>query len=263
MIQTIVLALIQSATEFLPVSSSAHLIIVPYLASWKDQGAAFDVAMHLGTLIAVIMYFRKDVINIISSAFLIFKKETILNSNIFLCLLVATIPALLFGFFIEVIFHADFRNVKILAIMLIVFGIILFLVDKLKPQNKNMKQITLKDALLIGLAQSLALIPGTSRSGISITMARFLGFNREDAARFSMLLSIPTILAAGAWTALKLFQTENIEVFNSQLFVGMIVATLGGMFAIWFLLAWLKKASFGIFAAYRIVLGGILLFLAL
>ena len=170
---------------------------------------------------------------------------------------------LLFGFFIEVIFHADFRNVKILAIMLIVFGIILFLVDKLKPQNKNMKQITLKDALLIGLAQSLALIPGTSRSGISITMARFLGFNREDAARFSMLLSIPTILAAGAWTALKLFQTENIEVFNSQLFVGMIVATLGGMFAIWFLLAWLKKASFGIFAAYRIVLGGILLFLAL
>ncbi len=263
MIQTIVLALIQSATEFLPVSSSAHLIIVPYLASWKDQGAAFDVAMHLGTLIAVIVYFRKDVINIISSAFLIFKKETILNSNIFLCLLVATIPALLFGFFIEVIFHADFRNVKILAIMLIVFGIILFLVDKLKPQNKNMKQITLKDALLIGLAQSLALIPGTSRSGISITMARFLGFNREDAARFSMLLSIPTILAAGAWTALKLFQTENIEVFNSQLFVGMIVATLGGMFAIWFLLAWLKKASFGIFAAYRIVLGGILLFLAL
>ena len=234
MIQTIVLALIQSATEFLPVSSSAHLIIVPYLASWKDQGAAFDVAMHLGTLIAVIVYFRKDVINIISSAFLIFKKETILNSNIFLCLLVATIPALLFGFFIEVIFHADFRNVKILAIMLIVFGIILFLVDKLKPQNKNMKQITLKDALLIGLAQSLALIPGT-----------------------------PTILAAGAWTALKLFQTENIEVFNSQLFVGMIVATLGGMFAIWFLLAWLKKASFGIFAAYRIVLGGILLFLAL
>ncbi len=261
MLQTIVLALVQSATEFLPISSSAHLIIIPYLSSWADQGMPFDVAMHIGTLAAVVIYFRKDVAAIIEGGFGVLRRQTGSKVNLFLCLTVATIPALLLGFVLEAVFHADFRSIKLLAFMLIFFGIILYLVDKLRPRTRTMAELTIKDAFYIGLAQAIALIPGTSRSGITMTMARYLGFNREDAARFSMLLSIPTISAAGLWTALKIYQAGDVGFLNPEVMLGMAVSAVGGILAIWFLLAWLKKASFGIFAAYRIALGVVLLFL--
>lgn len=262
MLQTIVLALVQSATEFLPISSSAHLIIVPYLSSWADQGMAFDVAMHIGTLLAVIIYFRKDVAAIVEGGFGVLRRQTGSKVNLFLCLVIATIPALAFGFLLEAVLHADFRSIKLLACTLIFFGIVLYVVDKLRPRTRTMAELTIKDAFYIGVAQAIALIPGTSRSGITMTMARYLGFNREDAARFSMLLSIPTISAAGLWTALKIFQAGDSSFFDMQVFIGMLVSALGGLAAIWFLLAWLKKASFGIFALYRIILGVVLLVIA-
>lgn len=263
MLHTIVLALVQSATEFLPVSSSAHLILVPRLMDWADQGLLTDVALHVGTLFAVMLYFRKDVLSMIRGGFDILRRSfSTADAKLALNLAVATIPALLFGFFFHDYIERTLRSEKVIATTAVVFGIVLYIADKVGKTSGTTASMGVKEALFVGLAQMLALIPGVSRSGITMTAARFLGIGREEAARFSMLLAVPTIGAAGAWTALKVFTApvgESVGVLS--LLTGVSVSFAGGALAISFLMNWLKKSSFAIFALYRVLLGLALFFI--
>ena len=257
MLQTVVLALVQSATEFLPVSSSAHLILVPYLSGWQDQGMAMDIALHMGTLFAVLGYFRKDVFSCIKGIGDIFKKRIETQyARLVLKLVVACIPVFFIGFFFHTYIEGHFRDPRIIAVTAIVFGVLLYFADRKGETDKNVDTIGLKDAFIIGAAQVLALIPGVSRSGITMTAARLLGVGRAEAARFSMLLSIPTIGAAGALGILQFFSNPVAgQLSGTMILWGMLIALVGGVFAIGFLMKWLKHSSFAIFAIYRILLG--------
>ena len=263
MLQTIVLALVQSVAEFLPISSSAHLILVPRLFGWQDQGMAMDIALHLGTLFSVLLYFRQDVRLMFQGCFYFFKRQFSLSQvRLVLNLIVACIPVFIIGFFCHTYIEEYFRNPRLIGVTAIVFGVLLYWDDKRGSCAKNIEQMSVKEAFWIGLAQVLALIPGVSRSGITMTAARFLGVNREEAARFSMLLSIPTIGAAGAFGLLQILTDpagENPP--EKMVLFGMLIAFAGGVLAIGFLMKWLKHSSFAIFALYRILLGLFLFYL--
>ena len=262
MLQTVILALVQSVAEFLPISSSAHLILTPQLFGWKDQGMLMDIALHLGTLFSVLLYFRKDVFLMIKGCFCILKKQTSLpQSELVLKLMVACIPVFVIGFFSHTYIEENFRNPHLIAVTAIVFGVLLYWADQKGSCKKNVEQMGMKDAFFIGMAQVLALIPGVSRSGITMTMARYLGVNREESARFSMLLSIPTIGAAGAFGVFQILM--NPAEGNSpekMILFGMFIAFVGGVSAIGFLMKWLKHSSFAVFAVYRILLGAFLFY---
>lgn len=257
MLQTIVLALIQSAAEFLPISSSGHLILAPRLFGWHDQGMSMDIALHIGTLFSVLIYFRRDVVSATRGAFEILRRRfDAPQARLTLKLGVACIPVFLTGFFLHDYIEDTFRSPRVIAVTAIVFGILLYVADKKGKSSGDIEKMRLKDAFLIGVAQVLALIPGVSRSGITMTAARALGVNREEAARFSMLLSVPTIAAAGALGLLRLITEPAIN--NppaNEILIGTGVAFLGGFFAIGILMRWLKRSSFAVFAIYRIALG--------
>ena len=246
------LALVQSLTEFLPVSSSGHLLFLQLLGV-SEQGLAVDVALHVGTLLAVVLYFRRDIIEMLCF------KNIVLMGQLF----VATIPVVLIGLVIH-FFHLSLpRNAWVVGIGSIFFGWLLWRVDDVRVCHRKIGQMTCKDALCIGLAQVLSLIPGTSRSGITITCARWLGFKREDSARFSMLLSIPTITLAGLYVLLQVY-TGNAALPNHfDLAMACGFAAIFGLCAIAFLMQWVQKASFFVFALYRIIFGLIVLGLVL
>ncbi len=253
-IHTLVLSVLQSITEFLPVSSSGHLILLPFILGWQDQGVALDIALHIGTLLAVCVYFARDLWTMFIGLF------TGGNSRkTALLLIVATLPILVLGLFAGNCIEQVFRSPYIVAVMLIVFGVILWLADRYNKADKNISQMTYKDALLIGIAQCLALIPGTSRSGITMTSARCCRLNRSDAAKFSMLLSIPAIGAAGGWLLLKLVLNHQMRVLNEVFLQGVLFSFAGGLIVIWFLMGFVKKHSFFAFMIYRVLLGAILL----
>ena len=263
MLQTAILALLQSATEFLPVSSSGHLILVPHLFGWQDQGMVMDIALHIGTFFSVLIYFRRDVALMIAGAFDVLKKRLKTpEADFVLKLVVACIPVFLIGVLTHDYIEEHFRSPRLIASTAIIFGILLYLADRTGKTDGSMRGLSFKDAFLIGAAQTLALIPGVSRSGITMTAARALGVKREDAARFSMLLSIPTIGAAGGLGILKIL-TEAAEVIpeTSLIVSGVFISFLGGIAAIGFLMRWLKTSSFAIFAVYRILLGIVLFML--
>ena len=198
LVQIIVLALIQGLTEFLPVSSSAHLILGAHLFQWPDQGLVFDVATHFGTLLAVLFYFRADLKNMAQVWFRTSRTETEQqNRQLGLYLAIASVPALLVGYLAHDMVESYLRDLRVIAWATIGFGLLLWLADAMGSQRHSIRDITLARAVMIGLAQCLALIPGTSRSGITMTAGRFLGLDRDSAARFSFLLSIPIIAAAG------------------------------------------------------------------
>ncbi len=256
----LVLAIIQGATEFLPVSSSGHLILVPYATGWADQGLVIDVAAHLGTLIAVLVYFWRDVRLMLVGLWRLISGRLDDGGRLMLFLLAATIPALAVGYVVDQYFSDAVRNPLIVAWALIGFGVVLYLADRIGMTVKQVKHMTLVQALVIGMAQVLAFIPGTSRSGITMTAARMLGFERGEAARFSFLLSIPAISAAGLWKGRELITGSDAAMLQSA------ALTLGfsavvGFVAIAFLMAWLRRASFAPFVGYRILLGGLLLWL--
>lgn len=263
MLQTIVLALVQSATEFLPVSSSGHLILVPRFLNWPDQGMPMDIALHVGTLFSVLIYFRRDVMEISKGCWDFAKRKfDSFSAQFALKLAIACVPVFVVGLFCHEYIEENFRSPKLIASTAIIFGILLYLADKKGKTTGSARSMRIKDALFIGLAQVLALIPGVSRSGITITAARFLGIDRGEAARFSMLLSIPTIGAAGALGILKIIMNPEAQLFSAGLLtVGVLVAFVGGMAAIGFLMRWLKTSSFAIFAVYRILLGALLFYL--
>lgn len=261
--QILFLSLIQGFTEFLPVSSSAHLILPAQLFDWQDQGLAFDVAVHFGTLIAVVSYFYKDVLGIGKSWCLSVVTPSSHQINEQKCkigwyLIIGTIPAGLAGYFFVDFIEVHFRSIEVIAYTTIVFGILLWVADAFFHDNKEIHQLTWKTSLIIGISQAIALIPGTSRSGITMTAARFLGFKREAAARFSFLLSIPLITIAAFYKLMQLV-TSNISVEWGTILSGVILSMISAYICIHFFLKWLNSIGFTVFLIYRLLLGFFLL----
>lgn len=253
-----VLALIQGITEFLPVSSSGHLVLVSPLTGWPDQGLVIDVAVHIGTLGAVIAYFWRDLWKMTAGVFRQLSGRKDPNARLALQIVLATLPVIAAGYALNHFFPQGIRSLTVVAWATLGFGIVLFIADKAGMTIRRIEHIGFGDAFVIGFAQVLALIPGTSRSGITMSAARILGFEREDAARFSMLLSIPTILGAGTLKGLELYQSGNAELTGlAILAAGMAFFT--ALAAIALLMAWLRRSSFTPFVIYRVILGGILL----
>lgn len=262
LIQIIILALVQGVTEFLPVSSSAHLILAGKALGWADQGLVFDVATHLGTLLAVLIYFRTDLVEMAKACLGPVEGENGRhNRNMVVYLAVASVPALLVGFFAHDVVEFYLRDVRIIAWATIGFGLLLWLADVLGTRQRGLGEMNLKSAILIGLAQVLALVPGTSRSGVTITAGRFLGFSPDSAARFSFLLSIPVIAAAGAFGALRVF-TGEAPINWIQFLFALLFAAAAGWVCIAAFLALLKKVGLFPFVVYRLLLGILLLWLA-
>lgn len=253
-LQTAVLGIIQGLSEFLPISSSAHLTLAPWLLGWDDPGLAFDVALHLGTLLAVLWYFRMEWLALIKAAFGIIRTgriETPEKRRV-IYLIIATIPGAIGGFLLESRAESAFRDPQLIAIALIVMGIILWLVDKAADQARIVGEMRWIDSLLIGLSQVIALIPGVSRSGATITSARGLRFDRESAAEFSFLMSMPIIAAAVVLQGPKALAQNGI---TNELVSGVVASAVSGWLAISVLMRYVSTHSYGIFAFYRIALG--------
>lgn len=256
----IILAIVQGLTEPLPVSSSGHLLLAHNLLGhggadmcWETN-RALDVAMHIGTLFSVLLYFRKDVFDILRGLGNTGSGGFRLARNV----VIASIPVLMVGLALNIMKPSFLCLIEVMAWMLLIFGIVLGLVDRYATAHKNIEDMNWANALLVGLAQSLALIPGTSRSGITITAARALGYRRTEAARFSLLLAIIGISAAGALTGLEMIQ-EGDFTLGLDAALAAFMAFLTGYAAIAFMMNWLKNASFLPFAVYRVLLGGGLL----
>jgi len=256
--QIVVIAVVQGLTEFLPISSSGHLILVPYLMHWPDQGQFVDVMVHLGTLLAILIYFWRDVWRIFLGGLELFKGKVTDEGRLAIYIVLATIPAVAFGLFLKKFGFADLeRNVAVVAWNTILYGLLMLVADMVGPQERTMGNMTLKSALIIGAAQALALIPGTSRSGVTMTAARFLGFTRPDSARFSFLLGIPAIAGAGVLTVGEALAAGDTITMDAIYCAGL--TFLAGLAAIAFLMALLRRISFLPFVLYRMVLGGFLL----
>ncbi|MCH7832262.1 MAG: undecaprenyl-diphosphate phosphatase [Proteobacteria bacterium] len=253
-----VLALVQGLTEFLPVSSSAHLILVPALTGWPDQGLVIDVAVHVGTLGAVLLYFWRDLGDMILGLMRLTRGRRDPGARLAGFLVLATLPAVVAGYLLDRYYPSGIRGLEVIAWTTLGFGILLFLADKLGMTVRRIEHLRLGDVLIIGFAQVLALIPGTSRSGITMTAARFLGLERRDGARFSMLLAIPVIIGAGSLKGWQLYQTGDARLtYDALLSAGLAFAA--ALISIAALMAWLKRSTFTPFVLYRIFLGGFLL----
>lgn len=251
-LQAIVYGIVQGIGEFLPISSTAHLILLPWLLGWKDPGVVFDVALHLGTALAVILFFIKDWFRIISAGL---TKPRTQDGRLFWCLILATIPGGLFGVLLDK-YMENFRDAALIGIMLIVMGIILFLADKYGKKAISVNETGAKRSIIIGIAQVFAVVPGISRSGITMTAGRLLGMTRESVARFTFLMSAPIILGDALYHAKDLV---NTSIDKAPFFVAMITAAVVGALSIKFLLDYLKRKGFGIFAIYRCVLGALVI----
>ncbi|MEM1080492.1 MAG: undecaprenyl-diphosphate phosphatase [Pseudomonadota bacterium] len=255
-LQIVVLAVLQGLTEFLPVSSSAHLVLVNHFTAWSDQGLAFDAAVHVGTLLAVMLYFRADLIRLFRSAA---GRGARNDRRLLLCLLVATLPALIVGALASGWIELWLRSPLLIAVTTIGFGLVLGLVDRIGRKQLELEAVRPGPALTIGLAQVLALVPGTSRSGITISAALALGYTREAAARFSFLLSMPIIAAAGAWGFIQgLRGGGSFELL--QFVVAASVSAGVAWITIALFMAWLTRFGLLPFVLYRVLLGLWLLF---
>jgi undecaprenyl-diphosphatase len=248
--QAVILGLVQGLGEFLPISSSAHLVLVPWLFNWEDPGLTFDIALHIGTLVAVAIYFWKDWLQLIIKGV---TDGTSREGRMFWYLVLATIPGAMIGLLLEKKAETIFRNPVLIAIMLIVLGIVLYWVDRKSAKKIEAENIRLKTSFLIGLSQALAIIPGVSRSGITMTTGLFLGLTREGAARFSFLLSAPIIFGAAI---VKLPQIiANPAVITTNFIVGMVVSFVSGIASIGLLLRYLQTKTFLPFVLYRFIFG--------
>ena len=257
-IQLVVLALIQGLTEFLPISSSGHLILPSKVLGWPDQGLAFDVAVHVGSLIAVLFYFRVDVINLIRAWFKSFSGTKSHDSQLAWIVIWATVPAALAGYLFDDFIETNLRSVAVIATTTVLFGLLLGWADFKGTRSINLQQMTFKQAMLIGASQMLALIPGTSRSGITMTTALAIGMERQAAARFSFLLSIPLIALSGGYKALGLLHEESIAWGDIALGTGL--AAISAAACIHFFLAWIDRAGMLPFVIYRLLLGAVLFY---
>jgi undecaprenyl-diphosphatase len=250
----IVLAIIQGITEFLPVSSSGHLILVPVVFGWPDQGIDLDIAVHMGTLLAVLLYFRRDLWLMLSGLLGSRGPEQRLGRRLFFYLVMGTIPAVIAGGLLEKLSPNFFRAVEIIAWTNIGYAGLLFVIDRFALTMRRIEHIKLADALVIGTAQILALVPGTSRSGITMTAARLLGFERRDAARYSMLLSIPTIVGACVLAG-KDVAEQGSPILTADVGIAIGLTFVVAWAAISFLMHLLRRLSFAPFVVYRVLLG--------
>lgn len=252
--QAVVLGITQGLTEFLPISSSGHLVLMPWVFGWGDSGLSFDVSLHLGTLIAVVWYFNQQWRLLFAAALDIMRKRRVETpeERRVVFLVIATIPGALGGLLLEDLAETTFRSSTLIATNLIVFGLLLWLADRVVSRAREMDVMRHRDALLIGLAQVLALMPGVSRSGSTITAGRALGLTREAAAVFSFLMIAPITLGA---TILKVPQAIREADDLVPLMVGVAAAAVSGWLAIAVLLRFVARRSYGIFAAYRLALG--------
>ena len=256
----IFLALVQGLTEFLPISSSAHLILPSALLNFPDQGLAFDVAVHVGTLLAVVWYFRKDIRNLIVAWLAwVFSGSRSNEGRLAWLIILATIPAGLAGLAFEGLIEHYLRSILVIAMTTIVFGVLLGVADRYSSLSKPLESLNWKSALLIGLAQALALIPGTSRSGVTLTAGLALGLDRVSAARFSFLLSIPIIVLSGAFEGVGLLGMESVPWGSIALGVG--VSAITAYLCIRVFLALINRIGMMPFVWYRLALGGVLLWL--
>jgi len=279
LLQAIVLGIVQGLTEFLPISSSGHLIVVPWLLGWDEPGLSFDAALHLGTLVAIFAYFWRDLLAMLRALPRALRRPRALltelpparqrlsasndtNARLALLIAVGTVPGLLAGLFgeeaIERFFHSDAdqrRAIAIIAVMLIVFGLLLWAAERSAAHQRHIYHLTWRDALAIGLAQATALVPGVSRSGATITAGLFHGLHRADAARFSFLLGTPLILGAGLKAVSSAIGAGMTQSEGIAFAAGGLTSALVGFAAIWGLLRFLQHASTRIFILYRVVLG--------
>ena len=247
MIEIFLLSLIQGITEFLPISSSSHLIIFSKYTSFESQSLSIDVSLHIGSFLAVITYFHRDIISFIK------------NKNLFFKILIASVPVMFFGFFlVKTNLIVKLRNIEVIGWTTLVFGILLYISDRYKLSKKINTDLSFKSAIFIGLFQIFSLIPGVSRSGISITAARFLNFKRFDAAKISFLLSIPTLGAVSIFGIKNLVTSEDINISIINL-ISIFFSYIFSLGTINYFLKYIEKFSLNIFALYRIVLGIILL----
>ena len=253
-LQIVVLALVQGITEFLPVSSSGHLALVPMLTDWPDQGLKMDVAVHVGTLLAVLLYFWRDVGLLLTGVGHVLTFRGGPASRLVLHLALATVPVVAVGILFKDQIEASLRSLEVIAWATLGFGILLGIADRFGLTVRRMEHMRWPDALVIGVAQALALIPGTSRSGITMTAARMLGYERVDAARFSLLMSIPTIAAAGTLVGVDLARAEDWTVTREAL-VAAALSMVAALLAVAVMMAWLRRAGFMPFVVYRILLG--------
>ncbi len=254
-LQYFLIGFIQGFTEFLPISSSGHLVLFAQLTNWKDQGLFTDIAVHFGTLFAVVIYLRKDIYYFLTNIF----QFKIFEDQIVFKIIVATLPAIILGFFIYDYVSLYFRSIQLIAVSSIIFAIILFLADRVKMESKSWNKITYLESFIVGLFQVLAFVPGASRAGVTVTGARLFGYDRLNAARFSMILSIPIILASMTLSFINIYNEEYVAVNLYQSFYAAVVAFITALLSIIFLMRFIRKANFNIFIIYRIILGIILL----
>ncbi|WP_316014394.1 undecaprenyl-diphosphate phosphatase [Roseobacter sp. HKCCA0434] len=261
LLDLLILALIQGITEFLPISSSGHLILLPALTGGEDQGVALDVAVHVGTLVAVILYFRADVAEALRGTADLLRGRHTPARRLALGLAIATIPVIVFGLFLKLSGLSDgMRSITVIGWTMLGFGILLYIADHIGKRGREVADWTLKHALIMGLWQALALIPGTSRSGITITGARFLGYDRIPAARIAMLMSIPTILASAVVIGADI-PAADADLWRDAA-IAAVLAGLAALAALAVMMRFLERVSYTPYVIYRVILGVILLGIA-
>ena len=263
LLQIILLAVVQGLTEFLPISSSAHLILVPLLLNWPDQGLAFDVAVHVGSLIAVVFYFRLEVGQMLKAWFQSLSGGgPSRDSRLAWWIILGTIPAVIIGFIFKGLIESELRSPWVIAMTTIVFGLLLWVADRSPTKSRSEHELSFKDVLVIGFFQAIALIPGTSRSGITITAGLLLGMNRRSAARFSFLLSMPLIFASGSLQTLDLLQS-SLTIDWMALILAVVLSAVSAGLCIHYFLKLIDGIGMLPFVIYRLLLGAFLIFLLL
>jgi undecaprenyl-diphosphatase len=266
LLQALVMGVVQGLTEFVPISSSGHLIIVPYLAGWTDPfltSLAFSVMLHIGTLVALLSYFRRDWQRLIPAGFAALRDRSLAaddDRRLAWLLVATTIPAAIVGVLFGDVIETAVRSAELVAIMLIVGGLLMWFADRFGARSRGIEDVTFPIATGIGVAQALALIPGVSRSGVTISAGRLVGMDREPAARFAFLMATPVTFGAALFEIRKLATGESgVEVSILPLVVGMLAALVSGLLAIHFMLGYLRRRSLNVFVVYRFVLAAIVL----
>ncbi|HET6630097.1 MAG TPA: undecaprenyl-diphosphate phosphatase [Woeseiaceae bacterium] len=258
-IHIVVLAVVQGLTEILPVSSSGHLVLVPNVMDWKDQGLVFDVAVHFGTLVAICLYFREDLLRTVQGAFRVLGGDTrSRESQLALCIALGTIPAAIAGLLFAGWIAENLRDPKVVVVTLSGYAVLLALADWFGKRRREMADLGIGGALLIGMAQALALIPGTSRSGVTITAGMALGLKRREAARFSFLLSVPVILLAALYETAQVFMEGATATFGT-LAMGALISCVVAYLTINFFMRVINSIGLVPFAVYRILLAAVIL----
>lgn len=257
-IQALVLGLVQGLAEMLPISSSAHLVLFPWFFHFPDPGLAFDVALHLGTLVAILGYFWRDWLALLNAFIQILKTRKIetFEQKLIGFLIVASVPGAIFGYLLEGQAQTIFRSPLLIAFALALLGAVLLYADKFDKGEKKIKDMNTKNSLAIGLSQALAIVPGVSRSGVTMTTGLLLGYAKEDAAKFSFLMSAPIIAGAGL---LKFKDLGASDIASTTFVVAFVTSVLASLFAIGFLLRYVKKHGFKLFAYYRFALAAIII----